>query len=82
MAAFAIIKTFMKEWKWSKEKAKPKFQMSFLVICHHLCLGNPVANERRQKNLICWLYRTNTNRSGTPGSFFFCFFHKNAEIKT
>lgn len=74
MAAFATINSFMKEWKWSKGKVKPKFQMSFLVICHHLCLGNQVANEGKQKNLICWLcYRTNTKRSGTTGLFGFLF---------
>lgn len=83
MAAFAIIKTFTKEWKWSKEKVKPKFQISFLVICHHLCRGNPVANEGKQKNLICCLCsKTKTKRSGTPG--FFCLlvcFHWNKNRK-
>lgn len=72
---FAIIKTVMNGWRWSKEEVKPQFQMGFLVICHYLWLKkNPVAAQRTQKNRICRLYqRTDERKVALLFALFFVF---------
>lgn len=70
---FALIKTVMNGWRWSKEEVKPQFQMGFLVICHHLWL--------KKKSCCCSKNTKESNLSAVPETYertvalrFACFF--------